>query len=110
MNIVKNITLAEFMVEPEEGKIWINAPNCVLRVQGLKFRNIREKFSMIDVNGDDATMIEANSPIYYMHESIEEIAYTCISNDFSKEDMDKILTVVKAIAICKRGENDKCQC
>ena len=43
MTILKNISLAEFMVDPEAGKIWLNAPNCILRIQGIKFRNSREK-------------------------------------------------------------------
>lgn len=57
----KSVTLGFLDVEPEQGKIWLNSPNCTLRIQGLDFKNIREKFSMIDINNGVAYMIEENS-------------------------------------------------
>lgn len=61
MIISKNI-IGTIDVDTNSGTIWINAPNCILRVQGLDFgrRGIREKFSMIDISGNKASMIEGD--------------------------------------------------
>jgi hypothetical protein len=58
VTIIKYFTSAELIVDPAQGKIWVNAPNCILRIQGLKFNNEIEKFSMIDINGSDSFMME----------------------------------------------------
>lgn len=92
------------MVDPEAGKIWLNAPNCVLRIQGIKFRNSREKFSMIDINGDDASMLEGDLATTDVHDFIEKVSSIVINNNFSQEDLDKTLSLVNAVAICK-GDN-----
>jgi len=55
--ISKNISVASLEIDPVGGKIWMNAPNCILRIDGLKFKNIEDKFSMIDIQENSACMI-----------------------------------------------------
>jgi hypothetical protein len=52
--ITKNISLGSLDVDPEAGRIWLNCPSCVLRIQNIRFNSIEEKFAMIDVKGVDA--------------------------------------------------------
>lgn len=47
-------------IDTQNGRVWVNAPNCILRIQGLEFKDIKEKFSMIDVSGKKASMIEGD--------------------------------------------------
>ena len=50
MGVSKKITLGVLEVDPQQGTIWLNTPNCcVLRISGLKFSNFKEKFSTIDI-------------------------------------------------------------
>lgn len=59
MIISKNI-IGTIDVDTTEGRIWINAPNCILRIQGLEFKSMKEKFSMIDIIGKKVSMIESD--------------------------------------------------
>jgi hypothetical protein len=86
------------MVDPEQGKLWVNGPNCILRIQGLKFQNIREKFSMIDINGSDAFMLEGDLSTSDIHDFIEKMCFIIINNNYSKEDMDFILDNAESIS------------
>ena len=58
MRIIKQI-LASVEMEPTEGKIWINnlLGGCFLRIQGLNFKNILQKFNFIDINKTNATLV-----------------------------------------------------
>lgn len=56
MTVSKNITYGTIQVDHENGKIWLNAPECILRIQNIKFNNFSEKFSMIDINSNNANM------------------------------------------------------
>lgn len=47
-------------IDTQTGRIWVNAPNCILRIQGLQFKDTKEKFSMIDISGNKASMIEGD--------------------------------------------------
>lgn len=47
-------------IDTQTGRVWINAPNCILRIQGLQFKDTKEKFSMIDISGNKASMIEGD--------------------------------------------------
>jgi|ADurb_Ile_02_Slu_FD_contig_101_315560_length_3681_multi_2_in_0_out_0_3 hypothetical protein len=47
-------------IDTQNGRVWVNAPNCILRIQGLEFKDVKEKFSMIDVSGKKASMIEGD--------------------------------------------------
>jgi len=59
MIISKNI-IGTIEIDTAAGRVWVNAPNCILRIQGLEFRGVKEKFSMIDVSGNKASMIEGD--------------------------------------------------
>ncbi len=47
-------------IDTQSGRVWLNAPNCILRIQDLQFNGIKEKFSMIDISGNKASMIEGD--------------------------------------------------
>lgn len=47
-------------IDTQTGRVWVNAPNCILRIQGLQFKDTKEKFSMIDISGNKASMIEGD--------------------------------------------------
>lgn len=57
MVITKDVILGSLEIDPDKGCIWLNTSQCILRIYGLKFHNITEKFSMIDINGSKAFMI-----------------------------------------------------
>jgi hypothetical protein len=59
MIISKNI-IGTIDIDTITGRVWLNAPNCILRIQGLEFKELKEKFSMIDISGNKASMIEGN--------------------------------------------------
>ena len=91
MRIVKNISLAELVVDPKNGKIWVNSPNCVLRIQGINFKNIKEKFSMIDINGSNASMLEGSLATSEMNDFIEKIISIIISKNYNTQEMESII-------------------
>jgi len=31
-------------IDTQTGRVWVNAPNCILRIKGLQFKDIKEKF------------------------------------------------------------------
>ena len=55
--IQKKISVGSLDVDSDSGKIWLNSPDCILRIQNLKFNHVINKFAMIDINGNDAFMI-----------------------------------------------------
>jgi len=91
VRIVKNISLAELVVDPKNGKIWVNSPNCVLRIQGINFKNIKEKFSMIDINGSNASMLEGSLATSEMNDFIEKIISIIISKNYNTQEMESII-------------------
>jgi hypothetical protein len=97
VEIVKRISIAELQIDPELGKIWLNAPNCILRMQGINFKNIREKFSMIDVNGANATMLEGDLMTSHIHEFIEKIVSMAITFNYDEIDITNILSAIDLI-------------
>jgi len=50
--------IMEIKVDQENGAIWINTCDgyCILRICGLKFENIEEKFEGIDITKDKVMM------------------------------------------------------
>lgn len=60
--IISKDIIGTIDIDTSAGRIWVNAPNCVLRIQNLKFkdREVKEKFSMIDISGSNASMIEGD--------------------------------------------------
>ena len=89
--ITKNIGLAEMLIDPDLGRIWINTLNCVLRIQGINFKDKREKFSMIDINGNNGAMIEGNLSDSPINDFIEKLTGLVINNNWSNEDMENII-------------------
>ena len=88
MRISKNIVVGELDIDTESGRIWLNSPNCILRIHGIDFKNISEKFSMIDINKESAHMIPGEMDTDYISQSIENMCnmiMTKISN-LSRED------------------------
>lgn len=61
MIISKNISFGTIDVDVKNGKIWVNTPNCVLRISGIKFNKQEEKFSMIDIINNEAVMLNENN-------------------------------------------------
>jgi hypothetical protein len=57
MIINKRISIASLDIDTDTGRIWLNAPNCILRIQKINFKNQEDKFAMIDINQDSAYMI-----------------------------------------------------
>lgn len=99
MKSQKYISLAELVVNPDEGKIWINAPDCILRIQGSEFVNKKEKFSMIDINGGKAIMMDEipNDKNNAINDFIEKLLSQIIYNNLTDEDMKRILTYTTSI-------------
>ena len=56
LRIQKNFPLANLIIETKEGKLWLNSPDCSLRIKNLEFENIEEKFSSIDINDSKVIM------------------------------------------------------
>lgn len=95
------------MVDPDQGKIWLNAPNCVLRIQGIKFENKKEKFSMIDINGSEASMIEGDLVSSNVHDFIDKLVPIIIFNEFTQDELDDIFNMAWSIAMRRENkEND----
>lgn len=83
--ITKHLPIASLEVNAKEGKIWLNAPHCALRIGGLEFVNELEQFSMVDIIKDKATMIHVGSGV----DSDEElINFLMIVANFLKYEMD----------------------
>lgn len=104
MKTQKYISLAKFIVNPDEGKIWVNAPDCILRVQGTQFVNKKEKFSMIDINGGKAFMMD-EIPNYKndsINDFIEKILSQIVYNNLTDEDMQRILSYTTSICDMER--------
>lgn len=57
MRIVKKILLGSLELEPEAGKIWLcDLTGCVLRATKLDFKQIAEKFDIVEIFKSDAYM------------------------------------------------------
>ena len=95
MLISKNIGFSELLVDPILGRIWVNSPNCVLRINGIKFKNQREKFSMIDINGSDGVMIDGDLSTSDINSCIEKLTSIMILNSWSKDNMDNLIDVAE---------------
>jgi len=93
--ISKNIGFSELLIDPTLGRIWVNSPNCVLRINGIKFKNQREKFSMIDINGSEGVMIEGDLSTSKLNSFIEKIINLAILNNFSDEFMNDTLKLIE---------------
>lgn len=97
MMIQKNIYFGEVLLNPSEGKIWINAPNCILRIQGINFKRIREKFSMIDINGSNGVMVEGDLIETDFDKFMENMTNICLSSNFSEKEFKELLETANKI-------------
>ena len=102
MLITKNIGFAEILVDSILGRVWVNSPSCVLRIQGINFRNQREKFSMIDIKGDEGIMVEGDLMTSPLDKFIEDMIALAMLNNFTSNDMDYILQMAAAANTCKK--------
>lgn len=57
MYVKAPIILGSLNADTKNGKLWVNAPNCVLRMSHITFQNELTKFSMIDVSNGKAVML-----------------------------------------------------
>ena len=60
--ISKNISYGTIDIDKESGRIWLNCPSCIIRIQNIPFNQISEKFSMIDINRDEINMYPGELP------------------------------------------------
>jgi hypothetical protein len=107
--ISKNVSIGSLDIDPENGKIWLNCPNCLIRIQNIKFHLIEEKFSMIDISGEDAWMIPSNSSEDQYSNFIEQIISYIYPIVIKMTDEEKIKYLDKLSLIIKE-DIDKCQC
>lgn len=56
--VEKRLSLSSLQVEPKQGKLWLNSPNCVLRICGLTFKEDFNTFSMIDIINNNAFVVK----------------------------------------------------
>jgi len=116
MRIQKNFVLGTLEVVPEEGRLWLKAPNCNLRISKLAFKNIEETFSLIDVQGGNAVMVpDSGDTDESMLIFIGNI-YSCIQaeilnnnmKDQSKQEfLDHVLNVIQGyVSTYNKGLRD----
>lgn len=101
--ISKKISCGELEIEPEEGKLWLNCPNCLLRIQNIRFNNVEEKFTMIDLDGIDATMYPGKLETDDYSDFIENISMSILPKFFSF-DSDKRKNMLNSIYLKIREE------
>jgi hypothetical protein len=96
MVISKNISVGILDVDPDAGKIWLNGPNCILRVQDLEFKNKEEKFCMIDINGRVVTMYPGSNISEPYADFLEKLNLMIMSNlnFFYKHETERTLNRV----------------
>lgn len=96
MNITKNISFGTLEVDTINGKIWLNCPNCILRIQNINFDcNNVDKFSMIDINVDKKytscsvysdNIYDDNSYSLFIENVLSSIVpKTCCLEDYEKQ-------------------------
>lgn len=90
----------EIKVDPKDGVLWINTCDgyCILRICGLTFGNIEEKFETIDITKGSVMMYPSNGfekPELFSNflESVTDIVLQQLTTK-PMEDYPKILTSV----------------
>lgn len=90
----------EIKVDPKDGVIWINTCDgyCILRICGLKFENIEEKFESVDITKGIVMMypssgIEKPEMVSNFIESVLDVVLQQLVTK-PMEDHPKILTSV----------------
>jgi len=106
--ITKNISIGTLDIEPEAGKIWLNCPNCILRIKNVKFNKIEEKFSMIDINGQDAWMLPGSLNTEPIGDFLEKISNFILPKVFEM-NIDDEKNFLDKLSLLIKEEVDKCQ-
>jgi hypothetical protein len=106
--ITKNLSIGSLDIDPEGGRIWLNCPNCLLRIQNLRFNRIEEKFSMIDINGNDVLMIPGNLVNEPFSDFLEKITSFIIPkmSEITSDESEKLLD---QLSLKIKEEINKCQ-
>lgn len=106
--ITKNLSIGSLDIDPEGGRIWLNCPNCLLRIQNLRFNRIEEKFSMIDINGNDVLMIPGNLVNEPFSDFLEKITSFIIPK-MAEITIDESEKLLDQLSLKIKEEIDKCQ-
>ena len=106
--ITKNISIGSLDIDPEGGRIWLNCPNCLLRIQNLRFNKVEEKFSMIEINGNDVLMIPGNLVDEPYSDFLEKITSSIIPK-VSEMTLNEREILLDRLVLKIKEELDKCQ-
>jgi hypothetical protein len=106
--ITKNISIGSLDIDPEGGRIWLNCPNCLLRIQNLRFNKVEEKFSMIDINGNDVWMMPGNLVDEPYSDFLEKITSSIIPK-VSEMTLNEREILLDRLVLKIKEELDKCQ-
>jgi hypothetical protein len=87
MRIQKNFVLGTLEVVPEEGRLWLKASNCDLRISKLAFKNIEETFSMIDIQGGQAIMVPVSEDSDESMLNFIGDVYSCVQAEIINDSM-----------------------
>jgi len=109
MMISKNVQVGSLEIDVNNGKIWLNSPGCILRIQNIRFNNLEEKFSMIDINGSNASMIPGDYPPTDYDCFLEKLNMSMLPKICNMENSEKFLDelYIKIQEFVK--ETEKCQ-
>jgi len=86
--ITKKISYGTIDIDPDEGKIWVNCPNCILRMKNLRFNKIEEKYSMIDIINNEAWMLSGSFPEDFVSQFIENLVPIILEKIEKKSDSE----------------------
>lgn len=86
--ITKKISYGTIDIDPDEGKIWVNCPNCILRMKNLRFNKIEEKYSMIDIINNEAWMLSGSFPEDLVSQFIENLVPIILEKIEKKSDSE----------------------
>jgi hypothetical protein len=108
LHVSKNISFGVIDVDTESGRIWINCPTCILRIQDINFNQPQEKFSMIDIKGNNAYMYPGDLPNKELGNFLETITMIILPliSEMNIENQQKFLD---DLVIKIKEELQKCQ-
>lgn len=101
MIISKNIPYGTLDIDTINKRIWLNCPSYLMRIQNINFKNIEEKFLMIDINGNDVYMqageLENKELCNFLETIISLIIpkITEMDNEKQKSFLDDIILKIK---------------
>jgi len=86
--ITKKISYGTIDIDPDEGTIWVNCPNCILRIKNLRFNRVEEKYSMIEINHNDVWMLSGSFPEDLVSQFIENLVPVILEKVEKKSDSE----------------------